>query len=135
MAGQFAAFALQDPDTNRRFVLRKMGKLSGMAKEEVDMTFPPTIDELHAEDENQLLNNGKLPKIDVMDEHKTHIEIHAKADQNPTTLAHARAHKSLMLVKRNHPELFPPPQVPGFPTDQAKQKGGEGKPTPATQTT
>src|SRR3990167_1308455 len=132
--GQFAAFALQDPDTNRRFVLRKMGKLSGMAKEEVDMTFPPTIDELHAEDENQLLNNGKLPKIDVMDEHKTHIEIHAKADQNPTTLAHVRAHKSLMLVKRNHPELFPPPQVPGFPTDQAKQKGGEGKPAPATQT-
>ena len=131
---QFASFALQDPDTNRRFVLRKLGKLTGMPKEEIDMTFPPTVDELQAEDENQLLNKGNLPKIDVMDDHKTHLEIHSKADQNVTTLTHARQHKQLMVLRRNRPDLFPPPQVPGFPTDSAKQNGGKGKPTPATQT-
>lgn len=129
---QFAGFALQDPDTNRRFVLKKLAKLSGMPKEEVDMTFPPTIDELHAEDENQQLNKGKLPQIDVQDDHKTHIEVHSKADQNPTTLAHVRAHKRLMLVRRNNPDLFPAPQVPNFPTPGGQQTGAS-KPVAANQ--
>ncbi len=129
----FATFALQDPETNRRFVLKKMAKLSGMPKEEVDMVFPPTIDELHAEDENNLLNKGKLPPIDARDDHKTHIEIHSKAEQNPTTLAHVRAHKRLMLVRRNRPDLFPAPQLPNFPSNGAEQIG-QGKPVPATQT-
>ena len=132
---QFASFALQDPNTNRRFVLRKLGRLTGAPKEELDMIFPPTIDELHAEDENQSLNKGNLPKIDVQDDHKTHIEIHAKADQNPTTLAHVRRHKQLMLLRRNRPDLFPPEQQPQFPTSPANRgEAGNNKPAPATQT-
>lgn len=132
---QFASFALQDPNTNRRFVLRKLGRLTGSPKEELDMIFPPTIDELHAEDENEMLNKGKIPTIDVQDDHKTHIEIHAKADQNPTTLTHVRRHKQLMLLRRNRPDLFPPEQQPQFPTSPADRGStGNNKPTPATQT-
>lgn len=99
------------------------------------MIFPPTIDELHAEDENEMLNKGKIPTIDVQDDHKTHIEIHAKADQNPTTLTHVRRHKQLMLLRRNRPDLFPPEQQPQFPTSPADRGStGNNKPTPATQT-
>jgi len=41
--GVFAGIALQDPENNRRFLQKKLGKLNGMTKEELDMTFPQTV--------------------------------------------------------------------------------------------
>lgn len=110
----FAGMALQDPENNRRYIMKKAAKLRGLKKEEIDMMFPPTVDELQAEDENELLNANKLPPVGVQDDHQTHLSIHAKANQNPQTLAHVRAHKKLMIVKRNRPDLFPPPTTPQF---------------------
>jgi len=117
----FAATVLQDPDNNRRFVQKYMAKLIGMTKEEINLTFPPTVDELQAEDENVLLNDNKMPKIGVMDDHKIHLEIHAKADQNAALVAHIRAHKKLMVVRRNRTDLFEAPEAPQF------QLPGQGK--------
>lgn len=110
----FAGLALQDPENNRRYIQKRLGKLNGMNKEEIDTAFPPTVDELQAEDENELLNASKLPTIDVQDDHRTHISIHAKANQNAQSMAHIRAHKKLMVIKRNRTDLFPPPVAPGF---------------------
>ena len=110
----FAAVVLQDPDNNRRFVQKFMAKLRGLTKEEIDLIFPPTVDELQAEDENVLLNEKKLPTIKVTDDHKTHLEIHAKADQNIASVAHIRAHKKQMIVRRDRTDLFPPEQTPAF---------------------
>ena len=110
----FAGLALQDPANNRRYIFKKAGKLQGMQKEEIDIMFPPTVDELQAEEENIMLNAGKLPQASVMDDHATHIFIHAKADQNPQSIAHIRHHKKLMLVKRNRIDLFPPTPEPTF---------------------
>lgn len=125
---QFTAFAgivMQDPENNRRFVQRKLGKLNGMTKEELDAIFPPTTDELQAEDENMLLNAEKVPKISAQDDHKTHILIHAKANQNGATLAHIRAHKRLMVVRRDRTDLFPPTQSQPFQVPGGKTIIGE----------
>lgn len=111
---RFAGLALQDPDNNRRYILKKAAKLQGLKKEEIDMMFPRTVDEIQAEDENELLNVGKLPPVGIQDDHKIHLQIHAKANQNPQTVAHSRAHKKLMLVKRNRPDLFPAQAPPAF---------------------
>ena len=102
-----AGVLVQNPDNNRRYIEKKLVKLEGFPKEEIDMMFPPTVDELQAEDENVLLNTGKLPEIKAQDDHKVHINIHAKANQNAQAMAHIRAHKKLMLVKRDRPDLFP----------------------------
>ena len=122
----FAGLALQDPENDRRFIQKKAGRLNGMPKEEIDAAFPPTVDEMQAEDENELLNAGKLPQISVQDDHRTHIFIHAKANQNAQAMAHIRAHKKLMIVKRNRPDLFPPQQAPAFsmPGSKAIPSGG-----------
>ena len=104
-----------------------MGKLSGMQKEEIDMAFPPTVDELQAEEENILINSEKLPTIDVRDDHRVHIAIHAKANQNTYAMVHIRAHKKLMLIKRNRTDLFPPPVAPSFAVPGVNRK------VPATQ--
>ena len=127
--GQFAAFALQDPANNRRFIQKKYAKLAGMLTEEVNMAFPLTVDELQAEDENQLLNAGKLPTISARDDHRVHNEIHAKADQNPQSLAHMRAHKKLMIEVRNRPDIFPPAAPPQF--QGASQQNQQPSTSPA----
>lgn len=119
----FAAVAMGEPTANKRFILKKAGKLRNLKKEELDMMFPPTVDELQAEEENKMLNDGKLPKIGVQDDHLLHIYIHGKANQTPETMAHIRAHKKLMITKRNRPDLFAPPAgavsgqppIPGAP--------------------
>lgn len=111
---QFAVIAIQDPNTNRRYMYKKMAKLRGMTKEEIEMLFPPTVDEEQAERENNLLNEGELPPIDPRDDHKVHNEIHAKANQNPQTRAHMRMHEELALEVRNNPELFPQEQPNGL---------------------
>lgn len=132
-----AAILLQDPEVNRRYVQKRLAKLRGIKKEELDMMFPQTVDEIQAEDENSLLNAGKLPKIGIEDDHLVHMTIHAKANQGAHTLAHTRAHKQLMLLKRNRPDLFPQQTQPGFqptggqqPVAQNTAEMNKGAPTP-----
>lgn len=129
---QFASFAIQDPNTNHRFVMKKMAKLNGATKEEVDMIFPSTVDEMQASDENEELNAGKLPKISVNDDHQTHIEVHAKANQTPEAVAHIRAHKKLMVIKRDRPDLFPPKEGLAAPTGPASAGAPAGAPAAAS---
>ncbi len=129
----FAGLVLQDPENNRRYLQKHLAKLQGMKKEEIDAAFPPTIDELQAEQENEALNADKLPTIDVQDDHRTHISIHAKANQNPQAMAHIRAHKKLMVVKRNRTDLFPAPTAPGFAMPGGKEVQ-PAAPEPTTRT-
>ncbi len=110
----WAAMAMQEPTSNRRYIIKKGAKLRGLKKEEIDMALPPTIDELQAEDENKLLNAGKLPPVKVEDDHLVHIYVHSKADQNAQTMAHIWGHKRAMITKRDTPELYPPPAAPGI---------------------
>ena len=128
-----AGLALQDPESGHRYILKKAAKLRGFKKQEIDMAFPPTVDEMQAEDENKLLNVGKLPTIGIRDDHKTHIFIHAKANQNAQTMAHTRAHKKLMIVKRNRVDLFPPPTAPAFQQPGSQSTAGMAAPMTPTQ--
>lgn len=111
---QFIAMAIQDPDTNRRYAFKKAAKLRGMTKEEIEMLFPPTVDEEQAERENELLNEGELPTIDPRDDHHVHLSVHAKANQTPEARAHMKMHEELALQVRNNPELFPQEQAQPF---------------------
>lgn len=127
----YLGIALQDPTVNRRFLQKLGAKKNGMKKEEVNLAWPPTVDEIQAEDENILLNDKKLPKISVTDDHLTHIDIHSKANQNAWSLAHIASHKKLMLVKRDRPDLFAPPQ--GLNIDGAPTATPTPAPLPAIQ--
>lgn len=127
---QFASIVIQDPETDRRYIYKRMAKLRGMTKEELNAMFPETVDEKQARRENILLNDGELPEIDPRDDHKTHIEIHSKANQTPEARAHIRMHEELAIQVRNNPELFPqeqqeqiqPPGVPSANLHQTPQQ-------------
>ena len=110
----FAQIAIQDPLTqpsSRLYIFRNLGKMSGLSKVQMMVMFPPTIDEMRAEDENLKINNKELPELNAIDDDVVHIEIHNKASETPAKLSHIEAHKEMMLYKKEHPEEFPEEQA------------------------
>lgn len=97
----------QDPNANLRYAMKKMGKLTGLKKDEIDQIFPPTIDELIAEDENTRLENNEIVEVLGTDDHIIHMEIHNKMSDTPAKYAHIQAHKRAMMLKKTNPDLFP----------------------------
>ena len=91
---------MADPNSNKRYGLRKMGRLTGLDKDEIDILLPATIDEMKAEDENQALNLNKLVEVDVIDDDIAHLEIHNKVADFSAKYAHIQAHKRSMLLKK-----------------------------------
>jgi len=106
LTGYFG-LALQEQTSNRRYGLKKLGRLHGLEKDELDRLFPPTIDEREAEQQNDSLSENKLVPVLAEDDHNVHLEIHGKAAETPATKAHIEAHKDALLLKKLKPELFP----------------------------
>lgn len=96
----------QDPNANLRYAMKKMGKLTGLKKDEIDQLFPPTIDEMIAEDENKKLEKNELVMVQATDDNQIHMEIHNKLSDTPAKYAHIEAHKQAMILKKTNPELF-----------------------------
>jgi len=107
---QYLALAFQEPGTNRRYGLEKMGKLYGMEKDELNRLFPPTVDEREAELENESLNEDKLVPIRREQDHNAHLLQHMKANDTAATRAHKRGHDEALLLQRKDPSLFPQQQ-------------------------
>lgn len=108
----YVQFMAADPNANLRFALRYMGKLSGFKKDIIDQLLPPTIEEMRAEEENELMRTNPDQVIPVLptDDHQTHIEIHNKMEDVPAKFAHINAHKRAMMLQRARPDLFPAQQ-------------------------
>ncbi|MDD5726279.1 MAG: hypothetical protein PHC53_02605 [Patescibacteria group bacterium] len=113
----FGKMAMAEPESNRRFILKRMGKLSGLRRDEIDMALPKTTHELDAESENESLDNNKLEEVLITDDHQAHLIIHEKAADTPARKAHVNAHIKAMRVKNLNPALVPPSQsetpIPG----------------------
>ena len=123
-----AQIALQYPEANHSFVMRRLAQIQGRSKMEIMMMFPPTVDELRAEDENKKINNNKLPKVSFHDDDNIHMEIHNKAADTGAKLAHIEAHKVMMFAKKAHPELIvqqPVKEAPVQNYQPISQAGGE----------
>jgi len=110
-----ANMAMQDPQTNRKFVFRKLAKILGRKNSELTLMFPPTIDELLSEDENLVINQNKLPKVNSYDDDIIHVEIHNKATDNKAKFAHIEAHKKMMIFKKINQAMFANQQQQGIP--------------------
>jgi hypothetical protein len=109
MTGYFA-LAFQDPDANKRYGLKKLGKLNGMTKDEVDRLLPQTIDEREAEQENEELNKNKTAEVLREQDHNVHLEIHGKANDTAAAKVHILTHQKALMIRRANPALFPQDQ-------------------------
>lgn len=127
---QYGQILINTPGANLRSYAKKAGRML-FGKSEVDMLLPQTIDEMKAENENELLSENKLSgtvnglqmkvEVDPTDDHATHMEIHGKAADTKAKFAHIEAHKRAMMIQRNNPELFQPPQPEGQPVQPPGQ--------------
>jgi len=91
-------------EASKRYYRKKILELSNFSKDEIDQILPPSFDELRAQEENKLLEKGKLPEIEPYDDHQIHISIHNKVPQNnknkAVIIAHIQAHKKAFLEQR-----------------------------------
>lgn len=118
---------MQDPQANRRYITRKMLKTAGISNDEIYLIYPPTPDEILAEDENEQLNEGRRININPTDDHIAHLEIHMRANRTPATLAHIYEHKVMIqLMKQSG---LPPTETMSAPLEA----GGTGGYRPIEQ--
>jgi len=130
-----------DPqNANVRFALRKIGRLSGFTKEEVEQVLPPSVDEMNAESENEKLDTENLVNVQVYDDDFVHMEVHNRAADNPQKYAHIEAHKKAMMLKRVRPEFDMannrpenPEEAPTAPGVSFTQQGGPSMPVMKAQ--
>lgn len=115
-----------DPNTNLRSAFKQLGRLSGLKKDEIDMVYPPTPDELIAEEENLILNENERVDISPDDDHRIHIEVHNRAADTPAKYAHIRAHLKAIMLQRSQPELFNP--MGEIPPSAMNPNPGQGLP-------
>jgi hypothetical protein len=125
----YFTLAFQDPTVNRRYGEKKLGRLFGMKKDELDRLFPPTIEELNAEDENERLNKNMITLVSANDDHITHFDKHSTAAETPAKMAHIKAHKVAMKIQRDQPELFPNLQQPTTNGETSSLLGNNQKTT------
>ena len=129
----YLSIIAQDPTANLRYGFKRLGKLKGLKKDEIDLLLPPTIEELRAEDENKQLEADELVEVLPTDDHVTHLEIHNKLSDTPAKYAHIEAHKRAMLLARVRPDLIP--QLPSAqnPTGGQGMQQGSGTKAPVNE--
>lgn len=104
---QYFSLVFQEATSNRRYGLKKLGRLNGLEKDELERLFPPTIDERISEDENEMLSKNIPQEVKREDDHNVHLEEHTKAAETNAKYAHVETHKKALSVKKANPEFFP----------------------------
>ena len=135
-SGQFMQVlqvAAQDPTADRRWAEKHLAELSGMNEDEINDFFPPTLDEMIADNQNIYLNDNKQVPVLGTDNHIVHIQIHNKANATRATIAHIETHKQAMLLQQQNPDLYETQQGTAE-EEMGSQPGNEGTVSPSPVT-
>jgi hypothetical protein len=117
----YLTLAAADPTAQLRSGMRHYGKLIGMKTDLIEQIYPPTIDELRAEEENGMITEGKKALVMAEDDHYMHLQIHNKLTDSPQKLAHMNAHKRALILQKVQPDLVPQPDAQTTGLAQADQ--------------
>lgn len=122
----FASAAMQDPTSNRRFILRRLGELQGVSKQVIDMSLPKTASELQAEAENIRLRENEFVPVNETDDHIAHKVIHMQEeDPSPAMLAHIQATLAMETAMIANPGLFPASEQQAVATGTTGEGGSQ----------
>lgn len=140
MFGSFLQLASQSPDLNIRFALKEMGRLNNLKSDQIKQLFPPTYDEIKAQEENEEIEKGNVPRVMVTDDHMEHLCVHAKLNDSEERDKHVKIHYEAMRLQKENLKLY---QEAGLARPQEGQpiraeikeeiplEEGELSPTPA----
>ena len=131
----YLGIVINDPNINRRFAFKELAKLNDFKDYKIDMLFPPTIDEMEAEKENEILEK-EFVGVDIRQDHQSHLLIHSKINRNKFVDAHLDTHRVAMLLKRKYLALFQEQmaeiKMPGAPVDLPDKSPEKAVPKIAT---
>lgn len=128
----YMQMAIVDPTAQVRFGLRHYGKLIGLKTDLIEQIFPPTVEELRAEDENKMIEAGEKAMVLPTDDHYLHMQIHNKLADSKVKTAHINAHKRALLLAKLRPDMVPP-QIADQPVVGGQvAQGMLPQPTPET---
>lgn len=123
---QYYGIIVNNPDANRRFADKELAKLNGLKTQQIKMLFPMTLDEMEADMENEILEKNQQAKVEVQQDHQSHIIIHMKLNDSKIRDKHIETHKKAMYMMRKYqdvlgtnqsPELALPQQQPTLPEE------------------
>lgn len=117
----YLTLAATDPTAQIRSGMRHYGKLIGMKVDLIEQIYPPTIDELRAEEENAMIMEEKKALVMPEDDHYLHLQIHNKLPDSPQKIAHMNAHKRALILQKVNPELVPQQDAQGDGLAPAEQ--------------
>ena len=106
MFGQFVALASQSPDLNIRFALKELGRLNNLKTDKLRQLFPPTYDELRAEEENKEIEEGSVPRVLVTDDHMEHLAVHSRANESEEKENHIKVHYEAMRLQKMNMKAY-----------------------------
>jgi len=114
----FAQTVIASPNAlGKKYFEKKLAQMNGLELDEANIIYPASVDELIAQDENDMfLSENKLTMVAPDDDDYAHLQIHSKAAETASKASHILAHKIQMMLKRKHPEIFAPPPIPGATT-------------------
>lgn len=78
----------------------------GISPSYLDLIIPKTIEEIKAEQENEMLNKNQLPRIVITDDDEEHLIIHYKAKNTSAKWAHITAHEEQRAKKLKKQQDF-----------------------------
>lgn len=119
----FLGVVAQDPTFNKRWAFKKYAELNKMSRDAIKIMFPPTLDEMESEAENEMIEKKKKPVVEMKQDHQTHLINHAKMPEGKIRDAHMNAHRYAMMIQRENEVLMQgmAQAVPGMAPTQSNQ--------------
>lgn len=102
----------------------------------IDNLFPKTIDEIKAEEENDILAGNKLAQVAETDDHAQHLIIHQMAQKTQATWFHMAWHEELLAMQKKQQQMAQQAQMmaggsqpgqPGMPGQMVPQTGQQSQ--------
>jgi preprotein translocase subunit YajC len=97
----------------------------------MDILFPDTLDEMKAQDENEIINTGKMPQVAITDNHEQHLMVHRMAKNTWEKWIHIQWHEEL-LSKQKEQAMMQPQMgtAQGLPPEPTEPQVGVAKMSP-----
>ena len=100
----------------------------------IDTMLPKTIDEIRAEEENEMLKKDIMPPVAMTDNHITHIYTHRMVQPKTwATWFHVMAHEEMWAMQKQQEQMMMQQEMMGQQSLGGKGKVGKEKSNPTSQ--
>lgn len=102
----FSTVVYANPSADVAYFNVLLARSYDLSLQDIELLFPPTIDQRVARAENKKISDNKLVPVNPYDNDQQHLKEHTKAAETSSKLAHIKAHEVNMYNKMYNSEVF-----------------------------